>query len=99
MTVTDGAGYPARSRRNLAGQVEPYGFFRARERNLSKGDIKRTRVHGGCHHFQWRNKNSFELSSAHCTSSQALRLSAALATCSSAAFTSPAAGERERVAR
>src|SRR5262249_48277183 len=48
---------------------------------------------------QWRNRNSFELISAQWTSSQALRLLAFLATCPSAASTSPAFGSRDSVAR
>src|SRR5436853_1976223 len=48
---------------------------------------------------QCRNRNSFELMSAHWMSSHALRLSAFLARCSKAAFTSPCVGTRDSVAR
>src|SRR5262249_23482987 len=47
---------------------------------------------------QCLNKNSFELISAHCTSSHALRLSLPLATCCRLAWTSPSAGSRHRLA-
>src|SRR5262245_43701630 len=48
---------------------------------------------------QWRNRNSLALSSAHWTSSHALRLSAPLFTWPSATWTSSALGSRESVAR
>src|SRR4051794_28018944 len=48
---------------------------------------------------QCRNKNSFELISAHCTSSHARRAFTARLTWSSAAFVSCSLGSRDSVAR